>query len=191
MQQAIDNIKAKKIDRYLHCCNSHPSNSAWSSEIKQKSKKMKEWDSASLWDKTKLFYTSILSSESGTNSDLSISCSIFRRNFYCKSQEKRSFMYSMFFKSTLRLKLWIRMGSTLFRNSITDLCSWHSAMSLDILAYLCFRRILSWYRRFWKSLKTKPKNSKELIPSTTPLCLLCLKALHSPLQTDSMSSERI
>lgn len=152
---------------------------------------MKERDSASLWDKTKLFYTSILSPESGTSSDLSISCSIFRRNFYCKSHEKRSFMYSMFFKSTLRLKLWIRMGSTLVRNSTTTLCSWHSAVSLDVLAHLCFRRIPSWYRRFWKSLKTKPKNSEEPIPSTTPLFPLCLKALHSPPQTDSVCSERI
>lgn len=41
-------------------------------------------------------------------------------------------------------------------------------MSLDILAYLCIRRILSWYRRFWKSLKTKPKNSGELTPFPSP-----------------------
>lgn len=112
------------------------------------------------------------------NSDLSVSCSIFRRYFHWDSQEKRSFMYTMFFKPTLRLRnLWkrIRSRAPLIRNSIAELmfCYQHQTMSLNIPKYSCFKRILpcpTQYKTFWKLLNTKPKSSEEVVTCITPLC---------------------
>lgn len=99
--------------------------------------------------------------------------------FIVRAKKKDLLCAACFFKSTLRLwNVGIIMGSALVRSSTTDLFHWHSAMSVDILAYLCFRRILSWYRRFRKWLKTKPKNSGELIPFTPPFWAPSLQPHH-------------